>query len=186
MWEHGMYSPLFYPSSIPCEIKYPVSFVGTCMDNRVALITYLLEKDIPIHVFGNGWDIRSNLPKRFPLQFHSAVEGKEYADVIRQSQICLGLVSHSSQDEWTMRSYEVPACARLLLAERTPSHQVLFREDVDAVFFSDAEESANKSLALLANPIKCEQMGHVAYKIFILQNKSMEKRMKQLIQQILD
>ncbi|WP_018343033.1 glycosyltransferase [Cytophaga aurantiaca] len=182
MWEHGMYSPLFYPAVkkiIPK--KYPVSFVGTCMDNRVELISFLLEKGIPMHVFGTRWDTRSDLPKKFPTQFHAAVEGEQYANVIRDSQICLGLVSHSNHDEWTMRSYEVPACGVLLLAERTPTHEALFTEDVNAAFFSTKEECAEKLLHLVNRPELCEQMGNTAFEMFNRLNYGIQFRMQDLI-----
>jgi len=183
-WEHGMYSPLFYPKETTEEKKYPVSFVGTCMDQRITLLTYLLEKGIPIHIFGNGWDARSDLPKRFPLHFHSAVEGDAYAEVIRHSQICLGLVSHSNQDEWTMRSYEVPACAALLLAERTPTHERLFTQDINAVFFSTKEECASKLLTLLPQAQLCSDMGKTAHEIFIRHKYTIEARMESLMEQL--
>lgn len=180
LWEHGMYSPVFYPDA-SAEKKYPVSFVGTCMDQRVEFVEYLLEKGVPIHVFGNRWDSRSTLPKRFPHYFHKAVVGDAYADVIRQSNVCLGLVSHSNQDEWTMRSYEVPACAVLLLAERTPVHENLFEEDVTGIFFSNKEECANKLLALVQDENKCRKMGLASYDSFVKKKYSLVNRMKHLL-----
>ena len=180
LWAHGMYSPVFYPD-VSIEKKYPVSFVGTCMDQRVEFIGHLLEKGIPIHVFGNRWDRRSDLPKRFPQYFHKAVVGDAYADVIRQSTVCLGLVSHSNQDEWTMRSYEVPACGVLLLAERTPAHEHLFEEEVTGIFFTNKEECANKLLDLIQDENKSRQMGTAAYKAFIEKKYTLTGRMNDLL-----
>ena len=182
-WEHGMYSPVFYPDA-STKKKYPVSFVGTCMDQRIEFMEYLLERGIPIHVFGNRWDSRSDLPKRFPQYFHKAVVGEAYADVIRQSVVCLGLVSHSNQDEWTMRSYEVPACGGLLLAEKTLTHERLFEEEQTGYLFEGEKECADKLVALIKDPESCKKVGLNAYRIFKERNYSIEFRMKQLIQQL--
>lgn len=184
LWEHGMYSPVFFPAKENIEKKYPVSFIGTCMDQRIELIGYLLEQRIPIHIFGNSWIQRSDLPKRFPTQFHKAVEGDAYAEVIRKSSICLGLVSHSNHDEWTMRTYEVPACAGVLLAERTPTHVRLFKEDINAAFFSNKEECVAKLLDLLSDTTRCVSMGTHAYETFVQNGYSLENRMQTLIQKI--
>jgi len=163
IWRHGVYSPLFHPLAKPVIKKYPVSFVGTCIDNRAELIECLLLNKIPVHVFGNRWNDRSNLPQRFPANFHPAAEGEAYARVIQQSQVCLGLVSHSNKDEWTMRTFEVPGCAGCLLIERTAVHAELFDDGKEAVFFSDPDECVEKLKTLLANPQTCGRMGNAAY-----------------------
>ncbi|QMU27429.1 CgeB family protein [Adhaeribacter radiodurans] len=181
IWRHGLYKLLFYPPSININKIYPVSFVGTCMDQRVELIKYLLEHKLPVHVFGNRWDQRSDLPMRFPANFHPAVEGEQYAEVIRKSQICLGLVSHSNHDEWTMRTYEVPGCAGLLLAERTPTHEELFLEGKEAVFFSTPQECASKLLDLLKEPELCRSIGEAAYQKCLLNNWTLEGQMQELL-----
>ena len=184
LWRHGVYSPLFHPPVVPVPKKYPVSFVGTCIDGRAKLVEYLLVNKIPVHVFGNRWVQRSNLPQRFPANFHPAAEGEAYVNVIHQSQICLGLVSHSHNDEWTMRTYEVPGCAGLLLAERTAVHEELFAEDVEAAFFSDPKDCLLKLQTLLLNPIQCEAKGKAAYIKFINNGWMLEDEMKELLAEI--
>ncbi|RKR82254.1 spore maturation protein CgeB [Mucilaginibacter gracilis] len=181
LWRHGIYSPIFHPSIEPVEIEYPVSFVGTCMDGREKLIGFLLENKIPIHVFGHHWNRRSDLPQRFPANFHPPVEGENYAEVIRKSQICIGLVSHSNLDEWTMRTYEVPGCARLLLAERTPYHQLLFVENEDAILFSNIEECRKILMGLLSDKNRCLAMGRVAYERFTNHHYKLEDSMQELL-----
>ncbi|MDB5134432.1 MAG: hypothetical protein JWP37_1035 [Mucilaginibacter sp.] len=181
LWRHGVYSPLFHRLPQPATKKYPVSFVGTCIDERAELIEYLLVNEIPVHVFGNRWHQRSNLPERFPANFHPAAEGEDYASVIQQSQVCLGLVSHSNKDEWTMRTYEVPGCAGMLLIERTPTHQQLFNEDEEAAFFSNPRECLDKLQNLLANPVRCSDMGNAAYQKCKNNHWMLEDEMQQLL-----
>jgi spore maturation protein CgeB len=184
-WKHGIFPPLFYPPVSPVEKKYAVTFVGTCIDNRTRLIEYLLEKGIPVHVFGGLWEKRSDLPARFPGHFHGLVQGEEYAAVIRQSKICLGLVSSSNHDEWTMRTFEVPACAGTLLAERTPTHEALFEEEKEAMFFSSPEECATKIKLLLVDPGKCRTIGENAYQRCVRNNYTLESQMNDLLNRLL-
>lgn len=184
LWKHGIFSPLFHPPTLPVQKRYPVSFVGTCMDNRAAFIRYLLENDVPIHVFGNRWNTHSDLPHRYPENFHPAVEGKAYANTIRGSQICLGLVSHSNYDEWTMRTYEVPGCAAVLLAERTPTHENMFVENQEAVFFTDAAECLKKIRYLLPATELCDKIGRAAFEKFHASGWTLEARMHELLHHV--
>lgn len=151
LWKHGIYAPLFNTPEFMPDIKYPVSFVGTCMDEREVIIEFLLVNNIDIHVFGNKWNKRTDLPIRFPKNFHAPVEGAEYAEVIKQSQICLGLVSQSNVDEWTMRSYEVPGCSRLLIAQDTNEHRKLFEGFSNDILFNSPVECLNRINYFLLN-----------------------------------
>jgi spore maturation protein CgeB len=42
------------------------------------------------------------------------------------------------------KAFEITACGGFLLAERSPEHQACFREDEEAVFFSDIDECRAK------------------------------------------
>ena len=46
---------------------------------------------------------------------------------------------------------EIPSLGGVLCAERTPEHLALYEEDVEAVFWSSAEECARKCAELLKN-----------------------------------
>lgn len=184
VWQHGIYKPLFFPQET--AKVYPISFVGTCMDRREELIGHLLKNNVPVHIFGNKWQRRSNLPRLYPQHFHPAVEGLEYAEVIRKSHVSLGLVSHSNCDEWTMRTYEVPGCSGLLLAERTPTHERLFTEFKEAMFFSNPHECLEKARYLISQPEICKKMGRSAYNRMQDNSSTIEANMKLLLQDLQD
>lgn len=183
LWMHGVHEPFFYPNPDQRKI-YDISFVGTCMDERAQLIEYLLAtRKLPIHVFGNHWNRRSDLPRRFPKNFHPPVSGDDYADVIRQSKLSLCLVSHSNQDEWTMRTYEVPGCATTMLAERTPFHEATFAESKEALFFSSPEEAAEKIEWTLREPATARAIGWAAHQKCIDQGWTLRDRMAELFKE---
>ena len=66
--------------------------------------------------------------------------GAAYREAIWRSRINLAFITHSNRDQVAHKSFEITACGGFLLAERTPEHQTCFREDEEAVFFSDFEE----------------------------------------------
>jgi len=182
LWMHGIYQPLFKPPSGDIEKIFPVSFVGTCLDDRVGLFRYLIAQcKLPIHVFGSHWQRRSDLPRRFPSQFHPEIIGDEYVKVIQKSLVCIGLVSSSNEDEWTMRSFEIPGCGAMLLAQRTPAHEALFREGLEAMFFSSKDECARAIRLLLSEPKRARSIGMAAYRRCVQEKRFLEERMKDLL-----
>lgn len=180
LWEHGIYRPLFHPASPVVEKQYDLSFIGTCMDQRAHLIGQLLEAGLKVDVFGNQWDTKSRLPARYPGRFHGAVEGEAYADVIRRSRICLGLVSHSNQDEWTMRTYEVPGCGTMLLAEDTPTHRRLFEDGREAVLFRTPQECVECAREVLNTPGRAEAIGAAGHEKCVREGWFLEHRAREL------
>jgi hypothetical protein len=181
MWKHGIYQPLFRPQVVKNSYKYPISFVGTCMDGREDFIKYLLEKSIPIHVFGNQWQEKSKIAKTFPEHFHPAVEGQAYVDVIWASQLCLGFVSESNKDEWTMRTYEVPGCRKILLAPKTPEHEELFGNLSNYVLFENQDDCVRKIKYLLDNIELRTDLENQIFELFNKMQRNLNQRMRDLI-----
>ncbi|MFC4233179.1 glycosyltransferase [Parasediminibacterium paludis] len=177
LWEGGIYSPLFRKPPHNIIIKYPIIFVGTCLDDRAKLIGYLLDNGVPIHVFGNKWHERTNLPKLYPNQFHAAVEGQSYVDVIWEATMCLGLVSHTNRDEWTMRSYEVPGCGKPLIAEKTPFHTSLFKDN-SLLLFSSQEDCLEKINHFLDNQYDACKLGSLLHQSFLNDKRTLDHCMK--------
>lgn len=146
LFEHGTFPEVFFPPAAGerPEQNYEVSFVGTALDRRVRTIAQLqLQYRLPVHVFGNRWHRHLAYHLRRGLYHGEVTEGR-YRQAILASKISLGFISHSNRDEYSMRSFEIPACGGFFLAERTPRHQELYREGVEADFFSDAAECARK------------------------------------------
>ena len=152
----GFYAPAFPQEAggPPSRYLHEVCFSGTMMEQRGAAAWMLLVRHkIDLHVYGNRWN-RHPLHYLKPAQFHRPLplEGRPgYVDVIRRSRINLGFVSKSNGDEYTGRSLEIPAAGGFLLAERTSVHAALYREGIEAEFFSNLGELADKCRYYLAN-----------------------------------
>ena len=124
-----------------------VSFVGTPYDDRAETLTRLWRNEaLPVTVSGNPnqWS-RAMKPDAFQALFR---EGELYLDAYRRaiwrSRINLSFLTHSNQDEFVHKSFEIAGCGGFLLAERSAGHLQRFREDEEAVFFSTYEELVAK------------------------------------------
>ncbi len=124
-----------------------VSFVGTPYDQRPAFLTRLWkERGFAVQV--NGGLVWKPLLKREGglsiYRGHGELRNQDYREAIWRSRINLSFLTHSNQDEFVHKSFEIAACGGFLLAERSAGHLERFREDEEAVFFSDFEECAAK------------------------------------------
>ncbi|HEX4644788.1 MAG TPA: glycosyltransferase, partial [Verrucomicrobiae bacterium] len=121
---------------------------------------------------------------RHRRNFHPAVTGRDYAGVVSRSRISLGFVSSSNGDEYTMRTFEIPACGGFLLAERTPTHQELFTEGKEAEFFSSTEECAEKIRFYLERESVRMKIAERGYQRCLESDYSLRRRMDEAIEGI--
>lgn len=77
-----------------------------------------------------------------------------------------------------MRTYEVPGCAKLLLAENTPTHREIFDGYADKVLFSTKEECLKKILFLTINQKECESISVDIYRIYKESGRFLDNTMR--------
>lgn len=122
-------------------------------DDRVNYLKALVQSGFSVKIYGGKyWNLKSlgNLYYYFaPIV---PVVGIDYAKALCGAKICLSFLSKINRDTYTRRCFEIPACGRLMLAERTDELQNLFEEDKEACFFSNCEELINKAKWLINNP----------------------------------
>jgi spore maturation protein CgeB len=123
-----------------------VSFIGTPYDDRGDFLTRLWRAGVSLDISGSRPHWQAALPAdAFAATFRMGeLIGDAYREAIWRSRINLAFVTHSNRDEVAQKSFEITACGGFLLAERTPEHLACFREDEEAVFFSDFDECRAK------------------------------------------
>ena len=129
-----------------------VAFIGTWMPERGPFLARLVERGVPLTIWGNRWSKAKEWPILRSYWRGPGLEtatGDDYAKAVQCAKICIGLLSKGNRDLCTQRSFEIPRLGGVLCAERTSEHLALYEEDVEAVFWNDAKECAEKCKRLL-------------------------------------
>lgn len=120
-----------------------VSFIGTPYDDRAETLTRLAALgEFGVAISGNEaqWR-RALLPDVFARLYREGeLYQQRYREAIWRSKVNLSFLTHSNQDEFVHKSFEIAGCGGFLLAERSEGHRQRFREDEEAVFFSGYDE----------------------------------------------
>lgn len=122
-----------------------VSFIGTPYDDRADTLTRL-SRESPVTISGSARAWRRALTREAFRDLYREGElfQQQYREAIWRSRINLSFITHSNQDEFVHKSFEIAACGGFLLAERSAGHIARFEEDKEAVFFSSFDECAAK------------------------------------------
>ena len=109
------------------------------------------------------------------------VIGAEYVKALCGAKMCLCIMSRLNRDTYTRRCFEIPACGRLLLSERTKDLQGFFKENEEAVFFSNPAELVEKALWLKRNPDEIERIALAGMRRVHADGHSVDDRMRQFL-----
>ena len=156
-------------SSSDPQWRCAVGFLGGWEPRREYLMHVLVAAGLDLKIRGGYWDFLRD--GRWTLRRHIILKqlaGKEhfnvhrdealacawkggevyaddYARALSGARIGLGLLRKVCPDQHTTRTFEIPACASMLLADRTDEHCALFEEGKEAEFFNSAEELVDKA-----------------------------------------
>lgn len=119
-----------------------VSFIGTPYDDRAETLSGLAADGFEVAISGNEAQWRRALPPEVFAQLYREGElyQQRYREAIWRSKVNLSFLTHSNQDEFVHKSFEIAACGGFLLAERSEGHLQRFRENEEAVFFTGYDE----------------------------------------------
>ena len=155
------------PSSDP-RWHCSVGFVGGWEPRRERLLHDIAAAGINLKIRGGYWDFlrdgkwslrRQIILKQLagPDEFHfrhdeylsrawvgDEVYADDYARAVTGAKIGLGLLRRVCPDQHTTRTFEIPACGSMLLADRTAEHQEFFAEGKEADFFGSEAEFVDK------------------------------------------
>ncbi|MCL4768138.1 MAG: glycosyltransferase [Hyphomicrobiaceae bacterium] len=145
-----------------------VGFLGGWEPRRERLLHALAAAGADLKIWGGAWDFLRDgrwTPRRQIVlgqlagadRFHfqrdpliaAAHQGGEvyaddYARALTGARIGLGFLRTVCEDQHTTRTFEIPACGSMLLADRTEEHREFFKEGKEAVFFESVSELIDK------------------------------------------
>lgn len=146
-----------------------VSFLGGWEPRREKLLHAVAAAGLELKIWGGYWDFLRDgkwSPRRHiilrQLAGHDAfrihqderlgrawqggeVYADDYARALSGARIGLGLLRRVCPDQHTTRTFEIPACGSMLLADRTDEHRAMFAEGEEAEFFSSIPELVDKA-----------------------------------------
>ena len=154
-----------------------IAFAGQYMERRAEIIESIIGKiNCKFFLYGRGWNLGRTGKVLGPLD-RGWGYGDEYAKAISGAKIGLCFLSNEVNDVYTTRSFEIPACGTMMIAERTDAHGLLFNEDVEAVFFDTKEELLRKIKYYLGNDNLRKSIADAGYQRVINSHYTWEHRM---------
>jgi spore maturation protein CgeB len=165
-----------------------VGFLGGWEPRRERLLHTVAAAGVDIKIWGGYWDflrdgewtlrrhiILRQLSGGDRFRFHRdalltrAHQGGEvyeddYARALTGSKIGIGFLRKAWPDQHTTRTFEIPACGSLLLADRTEEHQEFFEEGKEAEFFASSEELLEKTKFYCSNESARKRIAEGGYK----------------------
>jgi spore maturation protein CgeB len=122
-------------------------------DGREGSIRALVTAGIRVKLWGGHYWSRAVLGDLYDqLAPIVPAEGDAYAKALCGAKVCLCFLSKLNRDTYTRRCFEIPACGKVMLAERTDDLMHFFKEDEEACFFSSPDELVRKAQWLINNP----------------------------------
>jgi spore maturation protein CgeB len=141
----GFDPEVHYPRVADSARRREAVFVGLAEPARERCVATLLESGIAVRIAGHGWQRFVKQWERCPfLNFMGeSLFGNDYAAVLSEAWIGLGLISKRFPELHTTRTFEIPACGAVLATEPNFETRSFFNDD-EAMFFTSFKDLADK------------------------------------------
>ncbi|WP_088840914.1 glycosyltransferase [Listeria sp. ILCC797] len=157
------------------------TFVGRMEEQRAFWLNEMAKQDYDLKVWGTNWQ---KIPSNAELRNYCTFQGvytEDMAKVFGASGVALGFLTHLSSEQHTARTFEIPACRGFLLTERTEEQQALFKEGIEADFFSDTEELLEKVAFYHAKPELRESIRQKGYEKVLQLDATYARRIQEIL-----
>jgi len=162
-----------------------VLFAGTWERYRSRQLEELVQR-VPARysIWGSQWEKVSRGSPLQPFLRERPIVMGEMAKAIGAAKISLAFLRKENRDDYTQRTFEIPACGGVLLAERTARHRAFYREGVEAEFFdaNSTDELVSKVLLLLTNDDHRELLRKAGRASLLGQRHTYDDRVSRLIE----
>lgn len=165
--------------------KCNVGFIGTYEVEREEFIAFLIEQGIQVQVTGDGWP-RGKFWEIIKEHYKGpSVYGDNYIKAINGMDIALHFLRKGNRDQQDSRTFEIPACGTFMIAERSPLHELFFKENIEAVLFDTKQELLEKVRYYLNNPKTREAIAEAGFQRAMGSGYDHESRMKSILNLVL-
>ena len=158
-----------------------VIFIGSYERERCKSIIHLCRNGVQVELWGEDW------PEiQFPnLSLHQeGVYKEQFLKIMHSAKIVLNFLRKMNQDTTTGRSFEIPASASFMLAERTNEHLRLFEENKEAAYFSSNNELLDKVRYYLKHEEERKAIAHAGRERCLTSGYSHHDRLRFMLEQV--
>ena len=150
-------------------------------DLRVECLTKAARQGVEVRLYGEDYYCRQALPDDVYARLKpvSKAMGDDYRKALCGAKIAACFFSRWNRDQYTRRSFEIPACGVFLLSERTPVMQELYEEGKEAEFFDSSEEFMDKVRFYLKNESARERIAAGGYRRVTTSGHDIYSRLRQ-------
>lgn len=161
-----------------------VGFIGAWEKERCESILYLASNGINVKVYGGGkWNEYKGLDN---LTIEPGVFSENYPKSLQSFKLSLCFLRKMNLDQQTSRTMEIPACGGFMLAERTDEHLFLFKEGIEAEYFSNDEELLEKCKYYLTHTEQRLEISKAGTQRCISSGYSNKDSVKRMVNQVLN
>jgi hypothetical protein len=136
--------------------KTDILFIGTYERHRFLLLEMFVSRNptVTVSIYGEGWSkVKKTSILRKCIKSESGLWMESMSKAIQAAKITLGFLRKENRDQYTQRTFEIPASGGCLLAEYSDYHLELYKDCFEALFFDpfDFTSFESKILNLLAD-----------------------------------
>jgi spore maturation protein CgeB len=150
-------------------------------DVRVECLSRVVRAGLKCRIFGGVTEWRSVLPRDVfqNVQPIFYARSADYRRALCATKIGACFFSKWNRDQYTTRSWEIPACGVFLLSERTPAMQEFYCEGKEAEFFESPEEFIDKVQFYLRDEPARKRIAAAGYARVVASGNDIYSRMRQ-------
>lgn len=170
---NGVKKSFFHPFCSDVEYHFPkkqtnpaydVAFIGNWDASRKREQYLKAIADYRLGLWGsNYWNTHNQEPALKGL-CQGICSYTEIPEILGSAKMGLNILRPQNEEGHNIRTFEIPATGTLMLSERSQVLVNLFREDKEAVYFSNPDELRQKVEYLLQNPVLIESIAEAGYK----------------------
>jgi hypothetical protein len=137
---------------------------------------------VNLAIHGGQWEKLSRASQLRKCLRAKDLRFDDLAKAIGGAGVALGFLRKENRDDYTQRTFEIPACGGVLLAERTERHTGFYREGVEAEFFNPdvPTDLCAKVSNLLDNPGRRERIRQAGYAAVLRGRHTYKDRLERL------